>query len=107
MSLLSEIPRFSKEYIADYLDLFGKVIEDDGRLICTKRCIGQFVRKHAMLVELVTGIRMLIDWNIGDEDKDETITDRDRMEEFKAVFSAAMVCYERITQTAVRNNLRS
>lgn len=101
---MSGIPEFGREYISNFLDLFGSVIdiENDGKLICTRRCIGQFVRKHAMLVELVTGIRMVIDWNESDEDEDEIVTDRDRMEEFKGVFSAAMVCYERIMQTADR-----
>ena len=103
MSVL-RIPGFGAEYIADFLDLFGRVVEEDGTLVCTRKCIGMFVRKHSLLVELVTGMRVSIDWNEEDEDEDggEIIPHRDRMQEFRGVYSAALVCYERIMQTAER-----
>lgn len=87
------VPKFGIDYIADFLDLFGRVIEQDGKLYCSNKCIGRFVRKHDTLVELVTGVRMIIDWN-----EDDVIPNRDRLQEFKGVFSPAMVCYERIMQ---------
>lgn len=79
-------------YVADFLDLFGRVIEDDGKLYCTTRCVVQFVQKHGALVELVTGTRPV---TVETEDGD-IIPDKDRVEEFKQVFSAALVCYEKI-----------
>lgn len=85
-------------YVADFLDLFGRVIEDDGKLYCTTSCVVKFVRKHGALVELVTGIRMMVQ----SQDTEEIVPDKDRLEEFKQVFNAALVCYERINSLPVK-----
>ena len=85
-------PHFAYEYCRDFDAMFGRVINGDGKLCCTRKDIQDFVDKHHQLVELVTMNRMVL-YCASDGEEDP---DRDLFQEFHAVFAPALVCYERI-----------
>lgn len=85
------------DYMIDFLRLFNRVVEQDGVLHCTRAQIVEFYDQFNSFVHLVTNIPMVLPDAPDDED-DETLPERDRLQEFIAVYSPAFICYSRIKQ---------